>query len=423
MDPQSRCSARTGRGFGFDDPDDVLAGTDALATRSSGMPLAITSADCVPSCSRRPRAVVVAHAGWRGLAAGILAGAVALFERPGDVAVAIGPAIGRTITRWGAKSSPPWSAPPLSGVAASRPGERSALDLVGTARGMLERAGVGDVGDTGLCTACERSGSSPTERRGAPPAGRSRSRFARRRALMNRGEGRGRGARRPWVVTPCSGTWSASARISTPRAGEPSATPRPAHRRRRQGCRRSESARWSTRGSRTSARTTSGAHRTSAPLIAGARWHYIGNLQSHTALGSPTSPTWWRRSHPSERLAGWRDARPSVAIELPALIEVDFTGGRTGVPAEALDSFAAVVAQLEGLARRAHDASPCRSEPRTPAPISRRLRELAERLQRDHSSIAELSHGNVGDYEVAVEEGATMVRIGTALFGERTPST
>jgi uncharacterized pyridoxal phosphate-containing UPF0001 family protein len=56
-------------------------------------------------------------------------------------------------------------------------------------------------------------------------------------------------------------------------------------------------------------------------------------------------------------------------------------------------------------------------------PHFRRLRELAERLQRDHPSIAELSMGMSIDYEVAVEEGATMVRIGTALFGERTPST
>jgi uncharacterized pyridoxal phosphate-containing UPF0001 family protein len=56
-------------------------------------------------------------------------------------------------------------------------------------------------------------------------------------------------------------------------------------------------------------------------------------------------------------------------------------------------------------------------------PHFRRLRELAERLQRDHSSIEELSMGMSIDYEVAVEEGATMVRIGTALFGERRPST
>jgi PLP dependent protein len=56
-------------------------------------------------------------------------------------------------------------------------------------------------------------------------------------------------------------------------------------------------------------------------------------------------------------------------------------------------------------------------------PHFRRLRELAEGLQRDHPSIAELSMGMSNDYEVAVEEGATMVRIGTALFGERTPST
>ena len=81
--------------------------------------------------------IVVAHAGWRGLAAGILAGAVALFERPGDVAVAIGPAIGPDHYEVGSEVVAAVERARLSSVAASRPGERSALDLVGTARGML----------------------------------------------------------------------------------------------------------------------------------------------------------------------------------------------------------------------------------------------------------------------------------------------
>jgi polyphenol oxidase len=147
------------RGAGVDDPNGVVAGADALATRSSRMPLAITSADCVPLVLASPSepTIVVVHAGWRGLAAGILAGAVALFERPGDVAVAIGPAIGPDHYEVGSEVVDAVERAPLSSVVARRAGERTALDLVGTTRGMLERAGVGDVGDTGLCTACERS--------------------------------------------------------------------------------------------------------------------------------------------------------------------------------------------------------------------------------------------------------------------------
>ena len=160
------------------------------------------------------------------------------------------------------------------------------------------------------------------------------------------------------------------------------------------------------------------------PAVAGVRWHYIGNLQSHTAHRVADL------ADVVETLASERAARRLArraaerGIELPALIEVDFTGERTGVRVEALDSFAAVVAALKGVSLVGLMTLPPMPERAEDArPHFRRLRELAERLQGDHPSIAELSMGMSIDYEVAVEEGATMVRIGTALFGERTPST
>jgi pyridoxal phosphate enzyme (YggS family) len=160
------------------------------------------------------------------------------------------------------------------------------------------------------------------------------------------------------------------------------------------------------------------------PAVPGVRWHFIGNLQSHTAHRVA------ELADVVETLASERAARRLARraaerrVELPALIEVDFTGERTGVRVEGLDSFAAFVDTLEGvslvglmtlppLPERAEDSRP----------HFRRLRELAERLHRGHSGMAELSMGMSIDYEVAVEEGATMVRIGTALFGERRPST
>lgn len=146
-------------GAGFDDPDGVVAGADALATRASGLPLAITSADCVPLvlASSSDPTIVVVHAGWRGLAAGILARVVALFDRAHDVAVAIGPAIGPDHYEVGGDVVAAVERAPLSSAVATRAGDRFALDLVGTARGTLARAGVEHVSDTGLCTACERS--------------------------------------------------------------------------------------------------------------------------------------------------------------------------------------------------------------------------------------------------------------------------
>jgi hypothetical protein len=51
----------------------------------------------------------------------------------------------------------------------------------------------------------------------------------------------------------------------------------------------------------------------------------------------------------------------------------------------------------------------------------RKLRDLRDRVRDAHPDMVDLSMGMSLDYEVAVEEGATMVRIGTALFGPRTP--
>jgi uncharacterized pyridoxal phosphate-containing UPF0001 family protein len=61
--------------------------------------------------------------------------------------------------------------------------------------------------------------------------------------------------------------------------------------------------------------------------------------------------------------------------------------------------------------------------PETPEdarPYFRRLRDLRDELQRTNAEVLELSMGMSLDYPIAVEEGATMVRIGTALFGPRT---
>jgi uncharacterized pyridoxal phosphate-containing UPF0001 family protein len=62
---------------------------------------------------------------------------------------------------------------------------------------------------------------------------------------------------------------------------------------------------------------------------------------------------------------------------------------------------------------------PWAEDPEANRPHFARLRALRDRIQTAHPSVVELSMGMSGDYEVAVEEGATMVRIGTALFGPR----
>ena len=152
------------------------------------------------------------------------------------------------------------------------------------------------------------------------------------------------------------------------------------------------------------------------PRVHGAVWHYIGNLQSHTA----------------HHVADLADVVETVASaraaergrRLDALIEIDLTGERAGVSPEELDAVADRTARLDGI--RLVGLMTLPPLPRVPEdsrPAFERLRQLGERLRRTHPGAAELSMGMSLDYEIAVEEGATMVRIGTALFGERRPST
>jgi uncharacterized pyridoxal phosphate-containing UPF0001 family protein len=109
---------------------------------------------------------------------------------------------------------------------------------------------------------------------------------------------------------------------------------------------------------------------------------------------------------------------------IDALIEVDFTGERTGVAPDDAPALADAVASLTGLRLVGLMTLPPMPErPDDARPFFIRLRELSERIRESHPHVLELSMGMSLDYRVAVEEGATMVRIGTALFGPRARST
>jgi pyridoxal phosphate enzyme (YggS family) len=158
--------------------------------------------------------------------------------------------------------------------------------------------------------------------------------------------------------------------------------------------------------------------------VSDVRWHFIGTLQTNTAhhvaaLADVVETV--TGGHGTERLAR-RAAASGRTID--ALIEVDLTGERTGVAPDEIAATADRIASLEGLrlvglmtippiGERAEDARPYHT----------RLRELRDRIRERHPGVLELSMGMSLDYQVAVEEGATMVRVGTALFGPRAPLT
>ena len=104
-------------------------------------------ADCLPIAVSGPRGAAMLHGGWRGLAAGIVGRGV---EATGADAAAIGPGIGPCCYEVGEEVLAAFS--PLGrGLADGR-----MLDLVAVARRLLERAGVTDVVDSGLCTSCNQ---------------------------------------------------------------------------------------------------------------------------------------------------------------------------------------------------------------------------------------------------------------------------
>ncbi|MEX0985085.1 MAG: YggS family pyridoxal phosphate-dependent enzyme [Actinomycetota bacterium] len=160
----------------------------------------------------------------------------------------------------------------------------------------------------------------------------------------------------------------------------------------------------------------------SAVAAPGIRWHYIGALRSGTAhhvadLADVVETVAGERA--ARRLAGRAER---AGRRLDVLLEVDFTGERTGLAPGELGAAASVIGGLDGLRLRGLMTVP----PLTPTaeearPWFARLRELREGLAPAHPAVLDLSMGMSLDYEVAVEEGATMVRIGTALFGPRTP--
>jgi len=155
-----------------------------------------------------------------------------------------------------------------------------------------------------------------------------------------------------------------------------------------------------------------------------ARWHFIGTLQSNSAHHVAAL------ADVVETLAGGRAtqrlARRTAASDrtIDALIEVDLTGERTGVAPEDLAVTADAVASLEGLRLVGLMTIPPVTEHAEDArPFFAQMRQLRDRIRERHPEVLELSMGMSLDYQVAVEEGATMVRVGTALFGPRVPLT
>jgi pyridoxal phosphate enzyme (YggS family) len=154
--------------------------------------------------------------------------------------------------------------------------------------------------------------------------------------------------------------------------------------------------------------------------VPGARWHFIGTLQSSSARHVARLADAVQTAIPGHACARLARRSAELGRTLPVLVEVDFTGERNGVAPEATIAACDAVAALEGVSLRGlMTIAPIQPAAGDPRPFFRRLRELLDPVRERHPEATELSMGMSLDYEVAVGEGATMVRIGTALYGAR----
>jgi pyridoxal phosphate enzyme (YggS family) len=131
------------------------------------------------------------------------------------------------------------------------------------------------------------------------------------------------------------------------------------------------------------------------------RWHFIGHLQS-------------RKTKVVNELCELCHSLSSESaarrLTIPALVEVNLSGeaSKSGIAPDELPRLLELYEDVRGLMTM----PPLASDPEESRPYFRRLRELAER-----HGLAELSMGTSQDYRVAAEEGATLVRVGSVLYG------
>ena len=156
------------------------------------------------------------------------------------------------------------------------------------------------------------------------------------------------------------------------------------------------------------------------------RWHLVGHLQSNKAKKAGSRFDVVHSVDNAALIARLHEGAAGAARSVDLLIQIDLAGEPTkhGAGLGSLPDFftaaaGLTAARLIGLML----LPPAVTDPEEARPFFRALREIREGLTargRPASMLAELSMGMSHDFEVAIEEGATLVRVGTAIFGSRT---
>ncbi len=155
------------------------------------------------------------------------------------------------------------------------------------------------------------------------------------------------------------------------------------------------------------------------------RWHFIGHLQTNKVkyvVGRACLIHSVSSLHLAEAIQKEADKKN---VQCPVLVEVNIANEvtKSGIgEADAVELVRQVAALPNLKVRGLMAIAPPVEDPEENRPYFREMRRLAESIREmglPGVSMEELSMGMTGDFEVAIEEGATMVRVGTAIFGER----
>ena len=166
-------------------------------------------------------------------------------------------------------------------------------------------------------------------------------------------------------------------------------------------------------------------HKVLALAGGGLEWHLIGHLQSNKAELAAGLFDWVQtvdRAKLVEALARYRpEGRPPLSVLIQ--VNIDDEASKHGCRPEEVPALAAAIARQPRLRLRGLMAIPTpHADLEVRRPAYRDMATLFQQLSELHPGIDTLSMGMSDDYALAIAEGATMVRIGTALFGAR-PST
>ncbi len=156
-------------------------------------------------------------------------------------------------------------------------------------------------------------------------------------------------------------------------------------------------------------------------------WHMIGHLQTNKAKAALEIFDWIHTVDRIELAKKLDKLVKNRSQPFPVLIQVNigYEKTKSGVTPEELERLYQEISLYEGIqVRGLMVIPPYFEDPEFTRPYFRKTRELLDRLRntaKNPELLTELSMGMSHDFEIAIEEGATMVRIGTAIFGERTP--